>query len=88
MSPPSAWGSNAETKLTGAVIYEHHRAGALTTPWMGRQGGLNGAELTKDITSGGWRTQLYECSSKPVQNRNWFTVAEFVARIGAPPPMP
>jgi hypothetical protein len=55
---------------------------------MGRQGGLNGAELAKDIASGTWCGQLYECSSKPVQNKNWFTVAEFVARIGPQRPPP
>jgi hypothetical protein len=53
---------------------------------MGRKGGLDGAELAKDIASGTWRTQLYECSSKPVQNKNWFTVAEFVARLAAAMP--
>jgi hypothetical protein len=82
VSPASTWGANAETKLSGAAIYEQHRAGSLAMPWMGRKGGLNGAELTKDIASGTWRTQLYECSSKPVQNANWFTVGAFVARIG------
>jgi hypothetical protein len=83
-SPRPTWGANAETKLTGAELYARHRAGSLLTPWMGRKGGLNGAELAKDIASGTWRSQLYECSSKPVQNTNWFDVAEFVAWIGAP----
>jgi hypothetical protein len=83
VSPRATWGANAEMKLTGAEIYERHGAGSLATPWMGRQSGLNGAELTKDIASGTWRGQLYECSSKPVQNRNWFTVAEFVAQVAA-----
>jgi hypothetical protein len=86
VSPRPTWGANAETKRTGAEIYERYQTGALTTPWMGRQSGLNGAELAKDIASGTWRSQLYECSSKPVQNKNWFTVAEFVARIRAPRP--
>ncbi len=73
--------------LTGAEIYERHHAGSLATPWMGRKGGLNGAELAKDLTSGTWRGQLYECSSRPVQNTNWFTVAAFIARIAfAEPP--
>ncbi|UQA57101.1 hypothetical protein [Polyangium aurulentum] len=80
-SPRPTFGANAEMKLTGAEIYERHRAGSITTPWMGRKGGLNGAELTSDIASGTWRVHLYECSSKPVQNTNWFTVAEFVARV-------
>ena len=86
VSPRPTWGANAETKLTGAEIYERHHAGSLTTPWMGRHGGLNGAEITKDINSETWRGQLYECSSKPVQNRNWFTVTEFIARFAATPP--
>jgi hypothetical protein len=85
VSPRSTWGANAEMKLTGAEIYDRHHSGSLTAPWMGRQSGLNGTELAKDITSGAWRGQCYECSSKPVQNQNWFTVAEFVARIDAPP---
>jgi hypothetical protein len=85
-SPRPTWGANAEMKLTGAEIYERHHAGSLATPWMGRKGGLNGAELAKDLTSGTWRGQFYECSSRPVQNTNWFTVAEFVARIDARQP--
>jgi hypothetical protein len=86
-SPRPTWGANAEIKVTGAEIYERHHAGSLATPWMGRKGGMNGAELAKDIASGTWRGQLYECSSKLVQNTNWFTVADFVARIApAKPP--
>jgi len=83
VAQPATFGANAEVKLTGAEIYEAHRAGSLTTPWMGRKGGLKGAELTKDISSGTWRSQSYECSSKSVQNPNWFTVAEFIARLDA-----
>jgi len=81
--PRPTFGVNAEMKLTGAEIHEQHRAGSLVTPWMGRKGGLSGPELTKDVASGAWRAQSYECSSKLVQNPNWFTVAEFVARIAA-----
>jgi hypothetical protein len=87
VSPRPTWGMNAEMKLLGADVYERHHAGSLTTPWIGRQGGLSGTELSNDIASGTWRRQLYECSSKPVPNKNWFTVADFVARIGpARPP--
>jgi hypothetical protein len=77
VSPRPSWGANAETKLTGAELYERHHAGSLTTPWMGRQ---------KDIGSGTWRSQLYECSSTAVSNRNWFTVAAFVALIDSARP--
>ncbi len=86
MSPRQTWGANSETELTGAELYERHHASSLTPLWMGRQGGVNGAELTKDITSGTWRSQRYECSSKAVSNRNWFTVAAFVARIDSARP--
>ncbi|WP_437282120.1 hypothetical protein WME90_16615 [Sorangium sp. So ce375] len=86
VSPRPSWGANAETKLTGDELYERHHAGSLTTPWMGRQGGLDGAELTKDIASGTWRSQLYECRSTAVSNRNWFTVAAFAARIDSARP--
>jgi hypothetical protein len=50
---------------------------------MGRRGGLGGAELKKDLASGGWRGQSYECRSTPIQNPNWFPVTEFIARIAA-----
>ncbi|MGK3964072.1 hypothetical protein WMF38_07815 [Sorangium sp. So ce118] len=86
VAPRTTWGANTETKLTGAELYERHHAGSLTTQWMGRQGGLDGAELTKDIASGTWRNQLYECSSKCMSNRNWFTLAAFVARIDSAKP--
>jgi hypothetical protein len=62
---------------------EKHAAGTLATPWMGRRGGLGGAELKKDLASGGWRGQSYECRSTPIQNPNWFPVTEFIARIAA-----
>ncbi|MGK4008506.1 hypothetical protein WMF31_38205 [Sorangium sp. So ce1036] len=88
VSPRRTSGANAEMKLAGAEIYERHRAGSLATPWMGRQGGLNGAELARDIASGTWRAQRYECSSKPVHNPNWFSVDEFVTRIAQTQPAP
>jgi hypothetical protein len=77
------FGTNAEVKLTGAEVCRRHRDGTLTLGWMGRRGGLLGPELAKDLTTGTWRTQHYECSSKAVGNPNWFTVADFVAKIDA-----
>lgn len=78
-----AFGANAEVKLTGAEIHRRHRDGTLTLGWMGRRGGLLGPDLAKDLATGTWRTQSYECSSKAVGNPNWFTVAEFVAKVDA-----
>ena len=83
--PRPTFGDNADVMLTGREIHERHAAGSLATPWMGRRGGLGGAELAKDIASGAWRGHWYECSSKPVQNPNGFLVAEFVALVGAAP---
>ena len=82
-APHSTFGANAEIKLTGAEIYERHRGGTLTVPWMGRKGGLFGAELAQDIASGMWRGWSYECSSKSVEHPNWFTVTDFAIRIEA-----
>lgn len=76
-------GANAEQVRAGADLVTAHRNGTLTTPWMGRRGGLHGAELARDVATGGWQTQRYECSSKPVGNPNWFAVADFAARVEA-----
>ncbi|MDC3958975.1 hypothetical protein [Polyangium jinanense] len=78
-----AFGANAETKLSGEEIVRQFQAGMLTFTRMGRRGGLAGPELREDITSGAWRTFRYECSSKVVDNRNWFGVADFVTRVRA-----
>lgn len=77
------FGANAEIKLTGAEICHRHRDGTLALRWMGRRGGLHGPELAKDLATGTWRTQSYECSSKAVGNPNWFTMAEFGAKVEA-----
>ncbi|MDC3956272.1 hypothetical protein KEG38_20595 [Polyangium jinanense] len=42
-----------------------------------------GPELAKDLATGTWRTQHYECRSKAMGNPNWFTVVEFVAKVDA-----
>jgi hypothetical protein len=77
------FGANAEVKLTGAEIDRRRCEGTLVLGWMGRRGGLHGPELTSDLGSGAWRTHRYECSSKAVRNPNWFTVAEFIAKVDA-----
>jgi hypothetical protein len=82
-APRTTFGANPELKPTGAQIYERHSGGSLTASWMGRKGGLLGAEIEQDIASGAWRGRSYECSSRPVENPNWFTVAEFVTRSEA-----
>lgn len=79
----AAFGENADGTLTGAELHDRHRSGTLTPCWMGRRGGLHGPELTADLRTGAWRVRRYEHSSTPVGNPNWFTVAEFVAKVEA-----
>jgi hypothetical protein len=77
------FGANAEQQQAGAALYEMHQRGTLMTPWMGRSGGLHGPKMAKDLAIGAWHTKRYECSSKTVRNPNWFTVADFVAKVDA-----
>lgn len=72
------------TRLSGLDLYEQYRDGTLAAPWMEREGGLLGAKLQDDIDSKVWRTQHYECRNRHLRgNLNWFTVADFVARVDA-----
>jgi len=77
------FGANAEAKLTGAEICRRHRDGTLGLGWMGRAGGLHGAKLAQDLSTSRWNRQRYECSSEATGKPNWFTVAEFVAKVDA-----
>lgn len=77
------FGGNAEVELVGADIYRSHREGTLMLEWMGRTGGLYGAKLAKDLATGTWRRQRYQCRCEAAGKPNWFKVAEFVARIDA-----
>jgi hypothetical protein len=83
VSRGSERGQNAEFYLVGKDIVDGYRDGSLATAWMGRVRGLNGPELAKDLRSGSWRLQRYECSHVQVPNRNWFAVARFVQKIEA-----
>lgn len=84
VSPGPSFGANADTKLTGVEIVDAFGGDEPGWLTMGRSGGLRGPKLDQDVASGGWRTQRYECSSRPQPiNPNWFTVADFVARVHA-----
>jgi hypothetical protein len=80
------YGANAEFKLRGEVIVQKYRSGELEMAWMGRRNGLTGEEVQNDVKSGAWRAFSYECSSTPVDNRNWFRIEEFVNRIDVDKP--
>lgn len=81
VSPSDTYGKNAEDHLSGIVIQSlsaEKRAIAL----MGRTGGLDGAALQADLTSGKWRTHKYEVRYSPLPgNANWFPVESFLTRL-------
>ena len=74
--------SNCELKICGREIYEKYKQGALAVKTMGRDKGLDGECLRRDIESGRWKTQQYETSSQEcLPTDNWFLIQEFVKRV-------
>ncbi len=77
-----SFGKNAESHLSGAEILRRFNANELSFGVMGRNRGLYGPTLSADLANGDWRDQKYEVSTAETPpNRNWFTIAEFVARL-------
>lgn len=77
------FGANKEAELTGAQIQAD--AGSLPYTTMGRTQGLQGAALAGDVASGRWRSQRYEVRAEGIPNKNWFTIAEFLALVAEAP---
>jgi hypothetical protein len=76
------YGKNAEDHLTGAEILRQFKSDTLEFGVMGRNLGLHGKWLNADLATGTWKTQRYEVNTAETPpNRNWFSVAEFVARL-------
>ncbi len=74
--------SNCELKVSGWDIYQKYKSGTFNMKIMGRDKGLNGDPLKRDIAAGKWKTQQYETSSKDsFPSDNWFSVEEFVKQI-------
>ncbi len=74
-------GQNNDAYLTGAQIVAGAKAGTLGFTFMGRNRGLDGPELAKDIATGAWRTQRYEVREEPLEARNWFAIAAFLQKL-------
>ena len=72
-------GSNAEAWLTGAELLERHAAGQRL--WVGRNGGLTGKLLTKDLRSGKWRKREYEYRGTEFIAPNWFSLDAFAEAV-------
>ncbi|MHB1536110.1 MAG: hypothetical protein ACYC1D_16165 [Acidimicrobiales bacterium] len=79
LSPPSVFGCNATSHLSGAEIVQRFDDGVLDITYVGRAGGRFGKRLAADAVLGLWHGHRYECcdSHNPI-NSNWMTVAAFV----------
>jgi hypothetical protein len=73
----------SKSKMLGAEIVRQHSRGTLWYKTVGRNRGLYGPEFAGDIQSGRWRSHNYEVSTSDIpENRNWFTVGDFIRSIG------
>lgn len=72
-------GSNAEAWLTGTDLMARHAAGERL--WVGRNGGLGGQSLAKDLRAGKWRKQKYEYRTTEFAGPNWFSLVAFAQSV-------
>lgn len=83
--PPTGFetfGQNCDAKIPGQEIWDRYESNDTTYTWMGRNRGLRGPELQKDVETGKWRTQRYEVRHHPLPgNRNWFAIVDFIKKI-------
>lgn len=78
------FGANSQGKLSGREIVRQYEDGTLRFTHVGRSGGLAGSTLAQDVATGAWETQSYEVRDTPLEQRNWFSIEEFVARTRKP----
>ncbi len=77
---------NAQAKILGATIVDRANDKTLTYTHVGRNRGLHGPEFAEDVQSGTWRDWAYQvCSATEPPNSNWFSVAEFLAKVSNSP---
>ena len=76
------FGQNCDAKILGQEIWDCYESNDTTYTWMGRNRGLHGQELQKDVETEKWRTQRYEVRHNPLPgNRNWFPIDAFIKKI-------
>ena len=76
------FGQNCDAKIPGQEIWDRYESNDTTYTWMGRNRGLRGPELQKDVETGKWRNQRYEVRYHPLRdNRNWFPIKDFIKKI-------
>lgn len=71
------------TTMTGAELVQAYADGRAF--FVGRGGGIDGERFARDVATDAWRTQRYEVNetTSSAPSRNWFTLAEFAARVNA-----
>ena len=78
----NTYGQNCDAKILGQEIYDRYQSADTTYTWMGRNRGLRGPELQKDVETGKWRTRRYEVRHDPLPgSRNWFPIEAFIKKI-------
>jgi hypothetical protein len=71
--------------MSGEEIYWRYNMTSQSPILMARLGGLHGNPLSSDLETGTWREFVYLVSQSDIDPpRNWFRVADFVARIEEP----
>ena len=82
MDTISKAGSNADAKMTGALILKSARSDHAPR-WVGAHGGLNGARM-KRLSAEGWREAKFEVnySAEGPPNSNWFSLEKFLVAVG------
>lgn len=83
-TPSATWNTgrnNTHGKLSGAQLMLAHQRGEVF--FVGRENGLTGRALAKDVESDTWRTQKYETNRNTTEppNTNWFLLSDFARRI-------
>ena len=82
VSKASAGGQNNDGIRSGEVIKKQWETGDREFTWMGRQGGLTGKALRRDLDAGRWRDVDYQVRRDPLpSNSNWFSIESFLLRV-------
>ena len=77
--------NNADDNLLGSEILARYQRGDVEFQMMGRQGGIGGFILRRDIDTGAWPSQRYEVRRLTDDRPNWFSIARFVDLIKKAP---
>lgn len=87
VSSMTEFGLNRDGLLSGSEILALYRQSSGDGPtsgpeytYMGRQGGLKTLQ-SADVPTEAWRSRRYEVRKEPIESKNWFPIADFVALV-------